>query len=615
MVENLEISIVVLTFCAVFFLFVKSNLRPDFVAMFAAMFLLSLSIINTEDFLSVFSNSAPLTIAAMFVLSAALERTGVIDVMSQTITKVAGYSPIMAIFGLMFFAFAISAFINNTPVVVIMTPVVIALAHKIGKAPSKFLMPLSYLSIMGGTCTLLGTSTNILVAGVAKESGLEPFGVFEMTLPGLCLAGAGIIYMLLFGRKLLPERETLAALFADTSKRKFLTEFLITQESTLIGKKLNEAGLTEKRNYEIVDVLRHDVSMRFKLDELELKAGDRVILRTSAQEVLGMRDNELVAFDAESKREIEQISTSETMVMEGIVGPHSRFVGQLIGDLNLRRRYGVYIIAVHRQNENIRKNFDKVRLTFGDTLLMEGSPSGLKRLFDSQDLVNLSEPQEKPMRREKAPFAILTIALVMTLAALEVMPIAGLALIGATAVIAMGCLEMDEAYESIEWSILVLIFGMLALSIAMDKTGTASYIVSGIFDLVRELPPIAILAIVYLMTSIFTEMVSNNATALLLTPLAIGLAQQLGFDPRPFAFAVMFAASATFATPIGYQTNTFVYNAGGYKFSDFTKVGLPLNIILCVVAMFVIPEIWPLVPADAAVDSLDVVSINDGIVR
>jgi di/tricarboxylate transporter len=265
--------------------------------------------------------------------------------------------------------------------------------------------------------------------------------------------------------------------------------------------------------------------------------------------------------------------------MEGIIGPNSRFVGQRVADLNLRRLYGAYIIAIHRQNESLHGNFDQVRLAFGDTILLEGPPEGLKRLFDTHELVNLSEPQARPFRRDKAPLAILVMMVIMALSAFEILPIAGLALIGAVAVVLLGCLDGEEAYASIEWRMLMLIFGMLALGRAMETTSAADLIVHSIVGLIAHLGPIAVLSIIYLLTSLLTEFMSNNAAAILLTPIAIGLAEQMGVDPRPFVVAVMFAASASFATPIGYQTNTFVYTAGGYKFTDFVKIGVPLNLL------------------------------------
>jgi di/tricarboxylate transporter len=281
------------------------------------------------------------------------------------------------------------------------------------------------------------------------------------------------------------------------------------------------------------------------------------------------------------------------VIVEGIVSPQSRFSGRRIADCNLRRRYGVYVLAVHRHNQNIRENFDRLRLTFGDTLLLEGPADGIRRLFDEQALMRLSEPQEKPFRRSKAPIAIIAILSVMVLAALDVMPIVSLAIIAAAAVMMLGCLDAEEAYKAIEWRLIVLIFGMLAISLSMEKTGAVELIAGQILRITQSFGPLVILAAFYAMTSLLTEIVSNNAVAVLLTPVAIGVADQVGIDPRPLIVAVMFGASASFATPIGYQTNTFVYSAGGYRFADFLKVGVPLNFLLWLTAVILIPFFWP----------------------
>lgn len=578
---------------AVLIAFLRERLSPDVVAMSAVAVLLVTGILTAGEVLEVFSNSAPITVGCMFVLSAALERTGIIDLMGQAVSRSAGrHSPTRAVIALMASVMVVSAFINNTPVVVILTPVVIALAKTLKSAPSQLLMPLSFAGIFGGICTLIGTSTNILVDGVARKQGLDPFGMFEITAPGAILGLVGTSYMLLIGHRLLPKRETLSSILSDKSKRQFLAEVLVPQDSPVVGKTLAQAHLTQQPNAQVIDVIRHDISMRRILDRLTLEAGDRLVLKTSAGEVMGLRETENLVVGHPGA--LEPIATRKTAVMEGIVGPRSHFIGRRLADLNLRRLYGVYILAVHRQNENLRSNFDQVRLAVGDTLLMEGPPEGLKRLFNRRVLVNLTKPEERPLHREKAPIAILAIVLLMGLAAFNIMPIVALALIAATAVIALGCLRADEAYEAIEWRILMLIFGMLALGSAMEKTGAALLIVEEIIYLAAGLGPITILSIIYLLTSITTELVSNNAAAILFTPIAVGIAQQLGLDPRPFAVAVMFAASATFSTPIGYQTNTFVYNAGGYKFTDFVKVGIPLNLLMWATATLVIPWFWPL---------------------
>jgi len=590
--DVLQIGIVLTLVCAVFYGFVRERFPPDVIAMLALSILLGVGILSTDEAITVFSNSGPITVGCMFVLSAALERTGIIERIGVLVERLAGHSPIQAVLALMISVLVISAFINNTPVVVILTPVAIVLARSLKLAPSRLLIPLSFASIFGGTTTLIGTSTNLLVNGVVIGHGMPAISMFEITLPGVIIGSVGIAYMALLGRWLLPDRPS--SMLAERPARSFLAEVVVPPGSPLIGRGLEEAGLTARRGAEVVDVIRRGLSWRVRLDEVELEAGDRIVLRTNAADVIGLRETGSLVFGKPEEHLVEPIASEEVAVMEGVVGPQSRLLGYRIADLNFRRLYGVYILAIYRQGEELHRNFDSIELTTGDVLLLEGPRDGLNRLFERRVLVNLNEPSERPFRRDKAPIALAAIIGVMGLASLEVLPIAALAIIASTTVVALGCLTADEAYEAIQWRILILIFGMLALGLAMEKTGAAAVLVDGIVALVAGLGPVAVLAILYLFTSIMTETISNNAAAVLLTPIAIGLAQQLGVDPRPFVMAVLFAASASFATPIGYQTNTFVYGAGGYRFVDFLRIGMPLNLLMWLVAVVVIPWYWPL---------------------
>lgn len=590
--DSLSLWFVAALLLWVLYAFVREKWSPDIVVAIAVAALLVTELLTPHEVLSVLSNSAPVTIACMFVLSAALERTGCIDALGNWLGDLVGDSPTRVLAGLMLTALAVSAFLNNTPVVAILTPVAIALAKRAHSSPSKLLIPLSYATVLGGMLSMIGTSTNILVDGVARKAGLEPFGMFEITPAALAFCGVGFVYLMLFSHRLLPDRETLSRQLRPNVERTFMSELLVPHDSPVIGKTLGEAHLNGGSGLQVLKIFRGDEQLSEPGHATVLAAGDLLLLHGHVKDVVDLRQNGHLAFNR--GEDFETVVDHDVILAEAIVGRNSRYSHRPMRDLDLSARYGINVLAVHRQDENVQSNLDDFQLQFGDVMLVEGTPAQIRRFAENGDLISLNAVQERAYRRDKAPIAILATLAVVILSAFSFMPIEGLAIIAGAVVLGTRCLDVEDAYKAVDWKVLSLIFGMLAISIAMDKVGLVDLVVNHTMAALPDASPLLMLGFVYLLTTILTEILSNNAVAVLVTPLAIGIAQSLGLDPRPFVVAVMFAASVSFATPIGYQTNTFVYNAGGYRFSDFLRIGIPLNILMIVVAMLVIPLVWPL---------------------
>ena len=595
-------------------MFIWEKVSPDVVSMCALFMLLVVPFnghpillpadkhLQSEILGSIFGNKAILTLSFMFIVGAAVDKTGLIEVLGTWFERIAGGGGRRTLLALGVLSISVSAFLNNTTVVVVFIPMVLGLCRKANLVPSRFLIPLSYFAIAGGLCTMIGTSTNILVNGIVTQKGLDAFSMFEITPLGVILASAILLFLVVFGPKLLPERPSLAVLIDSESSNEILLAAIIAQDSPLVGQLLPQSVLSGIKRLRVIEVRRSGNRVDTPLNELVFEAGDRVIAKCHLGGVKGKSDLEALEATAKTELGLIYVHLEKAMLMEGMIGPQSSLMGRSLVDINFRQQFGVLIVALHREGENQRDNFERIKLEVGDTLLLEGSKERMTELFASGDFINLSEvkakgsvessPQDQG-RKGRSWIAMLALAIVVVAGALEPIPFEWVALGAALMVVLGGCLKKDEIYQAIEWRIITMIIGTIALGIAMDRTGAAKSIVHGLLAVVGTWDTRYIISAVLALTILLAELLSHSAVAALLTPLAIQLASDLGVDGRPFIAAVMVGASLGFAIPTAYQTHMLVYSAGGYRFSDFFRIGLALDIVCWVTGSIAIPILWP----------------------
>ncbi|MEZ3145048.1 SLC13 family permease [Halobaculum sp. MBLA0143] len=549
-----------------------------------------IQLVTVEQGLSGFANAATLTVLAMFVLSEGVRRTGLVRRLGDRVRELTGDDESRQLGATIGLVAPVSGFVNNTAAVAILLPMVSEIADRGGTSPSKLLLPLSYASMVGGTLTLVGTSTNVLAsdlyARLAPEAVARSFGMFEFTGLGAVLLIVGTLYLLTVGRWLTPARvEPSGDLTDEYQVREYLTEVVVREDSPLVGQRVSDALRETLYDLDVVQLIRGAEVFVEPLGAKEIRGGDVFALRTDRDTLVELSDVEGLELVPDATVDDAELETPESgqNLVEVVVAPGTELVGESLASVSFRQQYNATVLAIRRGQELVRERLDAVQLEPGDTLLVEASVDAIGRLDDSRDFIVAAQADREAERSGKTRVAVGIVAAVVGLAALDVAPIVVTGLAGSLAMVVTGCLDPQEVYESVHWDVIFLLAGVIPLGIALQTSGAAGLLAGLVVDAAAVLPPLAILALFYVVTATLTNVVSNNASVVLMIPVAIQAAVDLGQNPLAFAMAVTFAASTAFMTPVGYQTNLFVYGPGGYRFTDYVRVGGPLQALFAVV--------------------------------
>ena len=593
-----DIAIVLGIISLMFFLFVKEIFPLDVTALLVLAIFLVFGHLTIEDAISGFSNQAVITIAVLFVLSHALQKSGILEYGVVRLNKLTERSKLLGLTVFLISVAFASAFVNNTAIVAIFIPITIRLAKKYNLSPSKLLIPLSYIAIMGGTLTLVGTSTNLLVNSIYVNTTMaEPLGMFEFSRYGIFILLIGLLYIIFAVPLILPSRTVTSSLTQSYHMGGYLTELYVSEESPLVGRTFIERDINKNYDITVLDIIREGQVISTNIRNTIIHPGDVLFVRGSLENFLRMKEVEKVTMLTDEKLTQAELIHDENTLVECLLTQQSELVGKSLMEINFRRRFGSFILAVRREGEILRRKIAHIILRSFDTLLVYGPREKIKELSDSGNFIVLGEIDATLQKNRFWWVSLAVIVSAVTLAALGMVPILKGALVGMILLMILRVISTNEAYQSINWQVIILIAALIPIGIVIQNSGTASWLASAMNNAVNmfepALQPVVLVSLIYLVTMILTEMASNAATAIIMTPIALSAAAQMGLDPKPFIFSVCFAASASFITPIGYQTNLMVYGPGGYKFSDYVKVGLPLAITLWVMATYLIPIMWP----------------------
>ena len=567
-------------------------------AMSAIGILLLFDVLNWHEAIRGFSNPAVITIGAIFIMSRALVRTGFLEVLADYVAKQGGKRKWFTITIFLITVSIISGFINNTAAVAIFIPLAINLCQRFNISPTKILLPLSYSAIIGGTLTVIGTSTNLIIISIMDEKGLVPFTMFEFSKLGMIFVIIGSIYNIIISKWFMPSRSIISSLSRKYHMGSYLTEFKVSSESPLIGNTYSDYNISKKYDLQVYKIIRNNKNIGYNLQKVIIREGDIFLAHINIKEMMRFKDEMKIYLLSDVKMNQEELTGKNHVIVEGLVSQQSALIGNTLGKFDFRSRYGSFILAIKRRQELLRDKIAHIKLKFSDTLLIMVPKDRLDYLRTSNDVIILEE-LDIHLRYERYWWlSILVIPLVVILASLGVIPIIKSAVLGAILLLVLRSISIQDAYDSINWSVIFLLASLIPLGTALQKTGLDNKIgnsiifISGFFGGIDNINPLIIMSILYGITLFFSAFISNVAVAVMMAPIGIMLAVNLNIDPKPFLVAICFGASCSFMTPMGYQTNMMVYGPGQYKLKDFFKMGIPLTIIFWITAIYFIPQFW-----------------------